>query len=314
MNQAPDQDWSMRCVLVVDDDSDLRAFIARAIQPLGVNVIEAADGRAALELLKSRSVDVIISDLIMPKMSGLMLLHTILEQGQHLPFIVITGYADKDSAIQALRLGAFDFLEKPCDANDIYSVVTEALRVSHLRSKPHHDLASLGDDLDSSSAEAAIMRMRSLRFRQERSDFSQRADGVRTWPDLKELFIREADPQLAFALSCLKGLTASSNRKQDLDFVTRVMESLRQAAEATRLNDIAQVAATLEDALMALATAPATLSEDHVALLIRVTELMNNRLAGLRDEQSQKLLRRLASLSASIRGDGNETAPEATAN
>ena len=97
-------------VLVVDDDVATRHAIVSMIIPIGINPLEAGSGRQALNVMKKQRVDLVISDLVMPNMSGMMLLHSMLEQGLHVPFIMTTGFGDKDSAIQALRLGAFDFL------------------------------------------------------------------------------------------------------------------------------------------------------------------------------------------------------------
>jgi FixJ family two-component response regulator len=297
-------------VLVVDDDNDARAVISRMVAPAGVNVIEAANGRQALSILKKTKVSVVISDLVMPRMSGLMLLHSLLEQGHQVPFILITGYSDKDSAIQALRLGAFDYLEKPLHETDLLSVLNEALLVSHeqaaLLAVVRGANETLGLAPADRTAEFQIMRMRTFRFKGETYDYTVSRDNVRNWHDLKELFVHEAEPQLVFSDGCLKSLLTSENLGHDLGFVLRVIQSIRQASEATRLNDIAQFAWALEANVAALKLAPCRLSPDRVQLLVDANGVLQKKVAALADQGAHELLKRLDDETERLRTDKRE--------
>lgn len=114
-------------LLIVDDEEDLRDVLAHQLKALGAEIETAENGRVALEKVKSNQYDAILSDISMPEMNGLELLSRIREAGIDTPFVFITGYGDKVKAVEALRLGAFDFLEKPWEPERLRSAVRSAL-------------------------------------------------------------------------------------------------------------------------------------------------------------------------------------------
>ncbi|MBI5523606.1 MAG: response regulator [Desulfarculus sp.] len=102
---------------MVDDSASMRAVVRKTLRAAGFNVeqcLEAADGRQALELLRRQAVDVVLSDLHMPNMSGLELLATLRQEGL-VPrcFILVTTEGRKDRLREALALGARGFVKKP---------------------------------------------------------------------------------------------------------------------------------------------------------------------------------------------------------
>lgn len=115
------------CLLIVDDEEDIRDILADIVKPLTENIKMASNGQQAVDLVKSGGIDAILSDINMPVMDGLEMLYTIREQGFETPVVFITGYADKNTAIEALRLGATDFLEKPFDNKLVNEVVGKVL-------------------------------------------------------------------------------------------------------------------------------------------------------------------------------------------
>lgn len=116
-------------LLIVDDDSDFRTALAEMLQNHGITVKTASNGNEALALLSAPAVDAVLSDINMPDMNGLELLFHVRESGLDLPFVFLTGYADKERTIEALRLGAIDFLEKPFDAKQLVEVISKALEL-----------------------------------------------------------------------------------------------------------------------------------------------------------------------------------------
>lgn len=279
-------------VLVVDDDDESRAVIKKTLAPLAINIIEADNGRAALELLKHHAIDVVISDLVMPVMSGLMLLHSMLEQGQQLPFILITGFGDKDSAIQALRLGAFDYLEKPFGIPDLLEVVREALKVSQaqLLTAGRRSPGAAG------SAETAIMQMRALQFGHDHVEFGVRDDGAQSWPDVKQRFIAEVEPQLVFTLGSLRNLEGHPERTQEFSYLRQVVQSIRQASEAARLNHIAEIAWEMESTLHGLHAAANAVSPTQLELLRQAHACLSKKVSELQDSESELLTGALQAL------------------
>lgn len=102
-------------VLLVDDDPLSRRMVSGRIRQLGAEVVEAADGVEAFDLMKSHGIDVVILDLEMPRMNGYDLLGCIrcIDQFKHLPVVVLTGKEDRASLERALICGATSFLVKP---------------------------------------------------------------------------------------------------------------------------------------------------------------------------------------------------------
>ena len=120
-------------ILVVDDDPAERLGLSTMISSLGYVVETAVNGEEALEKLGSLSVDVIVTDLIMPQMDGYGLLRALLERGDLTPAIVLTGFGSIDKAISIVHdLHAFWFLEKPAPAAALASLLERAIRYKAL--------------------------------------------------------------------------------------------------------------------------------------------------------------------------------------
>ncbi|MDP2844655.1 MAG: response regulator [Candidatus Methanoperedens sp.] len=100
-------------ILVVDDDKDICARMKRELDKEGYQVAIAYDGVESLDYFKNNRVDVVIADIKMPGMSGLELVRRCREISDDCVFIIITGYGDHETAIEALRLGVFNYLKKP---------------------------------------------------------------------------------------------------------------------------------------------------------------------------------------------------------
>ena len=95
---------------------------------LGVEVDTAADGMRGLELLAERSYALVITDLKMPKASGMRVLREVQEKALPCAVVVITGHGSVKEAVEAMRLGAYDFLQKPLDPRDFVLLVDRVLR------------------------------------------------------------------------------------------------------------------------------------------------------------------------------------------
>jgi len=106
-------------VLVVEDDVRVRDLLCRYISSQGHRVRSAGDGVEALELIGKSLPDLVLTDLKMPRMDGMELAAYLREHAPQVDVIVLTAYADRDSAIQALRLGVYDYLVKPLDLTEL---------------------------------------------------------------------------------------------------------------------------------------------------------------------------------------------------
>jgi len=114
-------------ILAVDDDPVSLKIISAILKRFGFEVISASGGFEALELIKVRAFDLVVSDLLMPDMDGLALLEEIRKRDMHIPFIVMTACGSIESAVDAMRKGAFDYLEKPCNPDNLQLTVQRAL-------------------------------------------------------------------------------------------------------------------------------------------------------------------------------------------
>ncbi|MBU3980752.1 MAG: response regulator [Proteobacteria bacterium] len=115
-------------VLVVDDDTDICDVLRQMISCLGIRVETTLNPLEVLDLVRGGFYNVILLDIRMPEKSGMELLPEIVEVSPDTKIIVISGFGDKDSAISALRLGAFDFLEKPFEYKLLSHSIQRALK------------------------------------------------------------------------------------------------------------------------------------------------------------------------------------------
>ena len=120
-------------LLIVDDELHVRESLSHWFAEDGYDVVAADSGKQALALLGRRSFDIVITDIRMPGMDGLELQHRILEVDPDLAIIVITAYASVSTAVQALKEGAYDYLAKPFDPEEMTRVVEKAWEKQRLR-------------------------------------------------------------------------------------------------------------------------------------------------------------------------------------
>jgi len=103
-------------ILVADDEEGLRSFVAEALELSGHTVVQAADGEAAWSLLRRRSFDLLVTDLKMPNMDGMTLLSKVADEQPEVQVIVMTAFGTVGSAVEAMKRGAFDYVQKPIES------------------------------------------------------------------------------------------------------------------------------------------------------------------------------------------------------
>jgi DNA-binding NtrC family response regulator len=138
----------MSKVLVVDDEANLRKVLATMLRRTGYDVTVAADGEQGLAEFQKSGADIVVTDLVMPKMGGMELLRSVNSSNPDVPVIIITAHGTVDSAVEAIKLGAFDYITKPFDQTEIQSVIAKAART--------HDIAQRNVRVDG-RARAAIV-------------------------------------------------------------------------------------------------------------------------------------------------------------
>jgi len=110
-------------ILVVDDNRELREILEEYLKGEGDNVEGARNGKEALEKYRENQYDLIITDLNMPEVPGMELIKTIRQENDITEFVIITGYASMDSAVDAIKIGAFDYIVKPFRMEELKVVV-----------------------------------------------------------------------------------------------------------------------------------------------------------------------------------------------
>jgi len=125
----------MKKILVVDDDMNLRTILSETLSTVGFNVMNAKDGKSGLELLSEQQFDLVITDLMMPGMTGVEFMTTARDIYGGLGFLIITGYGTVEIAVDALQKGAFDFVTKPFSITQLESRVNRYFEYSDLKSE-----------------------------------------------------------------------------------------------------------------------------------------------------------------------------------
>ena len=121
-------------ILVVDDEANLRRVLSAQLARDGYEVHTAEDGEAGLAFLKEHHIDLVITDLRMPKVDGMDLLRAALRDDPTRPVVMLTAHGTVDNAVEALKTGAFDYITKPFDQHEVRLVVRKALRTRDLAS------------------------------------------------------------------------------------------------------------------------------------------------------------------------------------
>ena len=113
-------------VLLVDDAKDFIKYMKKRLDARGLEVSTANSGREALDLLDKEAIDVVVLDVLMPDMDGIETLQEIKTIKPDLPVIMLTGHGTVESTAEGMRLGAADFLLKPCDADTLLHSIEKA--------------------------------------------------------------------------------------------------------------------------------------------------------------------------------------------
>jgi DNA-binding NtrC family response regulator len=122
-------------ILFVDDEKSLQEFMRSELPRLGHEVMVCPDGKAALKVLEKSMFDAAILDLRMPGMTGIEVLEHLKQVSPDTEAIMMTGHASKETAVAAMRLGAFDYIEKPCKLSEIEAILQKVVEKRALKNK-----------------------------------------------------------------------------------------------------------------------------------------------------------------------------------
>jgi two-component system nitrogen regulation response regulator NtrX len=154
---ANDRDSAQATVLLVDDEASIRESLRMILEYEGYRVEEAPSGKAALVRVADREPQAVLLDIKMPEMDGFAVLDALTERGYEMPVVMITGHGDVETAIEATRKGAFDFLEKPLQRERVLVSLRNAIESQRLRAE-NRSLAQEPDELVGTSPSLRRLR------------------------------------------------------------------------------------------------------------------------------------------------------------
>ena len=125
----------MTRILLIEDEEPIRRVLIRILseESASYEIIQAEDGREGLSKLSKSIFDLVLCDIKMPKMDGIEVLQAAKKNGIHVPFIMLTGHGNIETAVEAMKLGAYDFISKPPDLNRLLTAVNHAIENKTLR-------------------------------------------------------------------------------------------------------------------------------------------------------------------------------------
>jgi two-component system nitrogen regulation response regulator NtrX len=123
----------MAAILIIDDERSIRSTLASVLEDEKYKVFTAEDALIGMEILNQEIIDIIFLDVLMPKLGGIEALEKIKNEWPFIEIVMISGHANIDMAVRAVKLGAFDFLEKPLSLDKILTICRNALAIKNLR-------------------------------------------------------------------------------------------------------------------------------------------------------------------------------------
>ena len=145
-------------VLVVDDEVKMQRVLEIMLNDMGLDVLRADDGQAALDIVMREQVDLIITDMRMPVMDGITLVRTLGERNMLPPTIVITAHGTVETAVAAMRHGAVDYLMRPFEVETVELAVTRALNLGHMQRENRYLREALAQGWQDFIGRSAVMR------------------------------------------------------------------------------------------------------------------------------------------------------------
>jgi DNA-binding NtrC family response regulator len=135
----------METILIVDDNEDLQFNLSNIIKSEGYGVLTAGDGSTALKLVESKSPDLVLLDMRLPGMDGIKTLEEIRKIDANLIVIMLTAFGEVKGAVNAMKLGAFDYLTKPFDNEELVLIIKKALQTRNLSKEVENLRKQLGE-------------------------------------------------------------------------------------------------------------------------------------------------------------------------
>lgn len=145
-------------ILLVDDERLVRSVMADMLNKNGIRVSEASSGAKAVDLFGGQSFDAVLLDMIMPDMDGIATIKELKKINPDVPIIIVTGYSDVATAVEAIKLGAYDYVEKPVDENRIVLTIKRATEKKRMETTIRELGTAIENSLEWSLGESMAMK------------------------------------------------------------------------------------------------------------------------------------------------------------
>jgi PleD family two-component response regulator len=122
-------------ILIVDDEKEIRSYLTDLLTENNFNVFTAENGMKALEVIDKKKIDIVLADVVMPKMDGIALTRSIKEINPDIPVILMTAYASIEYAVESMKAGAADFISKPFKVKYALFIIKKVLETKQLEEK-----------------------------------------------------------------------------------------------------------------------------------------------------------------------------------
>ncbi len=152
----------MARILIVDDEKSIRKTLREILEYENFKVEEAGDGNEGLALIRKEKFDIVLCDIKMPKMDGMEVLDKVLEEQADVPMIMISGHGNIETAVEAVKKGAFDFIQKPLDLNRLLVTIRNAMDKSHLVKETRVLKKKINKTFDMIGASEAIAHIKEM--------------------------------------------------------------------------------------------------------------------------------------------------------
>ena len=119
-------------ILLIDDEKLVRKAVGLRLKRLDYNVFDAESGSEGLDMITEHSIDMVVSDIMMPEMDGIQVLKEIKVMNPHMPVVMLTGATDIETVIEAMKNGALDYILKPVDKDRLRMIVKNAIKHGEL--------------------------------------------------------------------------------------------------------------------------------------------------------------------------------------
>ncbi len=202
----------MARILIAEDDEGLRTGLEEMLKEEGYEVVSVENGEDALEKIKNEDFDVLLTDLVMPKMSGMELLAEVKRVKPEVKVIIITAFATIDSAVEAIKKGASDYIEKPFKINEVQNTIRRVLEETKFERRSTRLTGKISDEII--KALSNPIRRQSLEYLYSR--------GKVRFRDIRDHLGIEDPAKLSFHLKILKQAGLVDQDQERKYFLTSV--------------------------------------------------------------------------------------------